>query len=247
MNHIVMGTDDQNHLGMILGFAGIAMFYSPGSGRIMCRGFTLVSCNTCRSSLHILYCIPRQPPSTQQHYTELDISPRFWPNGTMPVRDDWKQLAKGGFQEFRLKVGGLVDNPVELSLADIEKLGNAQAHHHASLHPGLDGDCQVGRSPHEGSCRTRSAAAERKVVAFFSFGGSLYGGLILRHAAHGERTQSGVSACFPDEWEATSRGIRRPIAAAVENQLGYKMVKWIERNEFIETEKTSRPGRRRQE
>ena len=32
-----------------------------------------------------------------QHYTEKDISPRFWPNGKMPEREDWKQLAKGGF------------------------------------------------------------------------------------------------------------------------------------------------------
>jgi len=29
-----------------------------------------------------------------------------------------------------------------------------------------------------------------------------------------------------------------PLRLRVENQLGYKMVKWIERIEFVETEKT---------
>lgn len=59
----------------------------------------------------------------RQNYSEQDISPYFWPNGKVPVREDWKRLAHHGFQDFKLQVGGLVENPVVLSLADIEKLG----------------------------------------------------------------------------------------------------------------------------
>ena len=59
----------------------------------------------------------------QQNYSEKDISPYFWPNGKMPVARNGKHLARNGFQDFRLKVGGLVENPVELSLADMEELG----------------------------------------------------------------------------------------------------------------------------
>ena len=55
----------------------------------------------------------------RQDYSEAQISPYFWPNGKMPVREDWKQLAQAGFQDFRLKVGGLVENPVELSISEI--------------------------------------------------------------------------------------------------------------------------------
>jgi len=33
-----------------------------------------------------------------------------------------------------------------------------------------------------------------------------------------------------------------PLRLRVENQLGYKMVKWIERIEFVETEKTLGKG-----
>ena len=47
-----------------------------------------------------------------------------------------------------------------------------------------------------------------------------------------------MPACNGDEWEAAHRGLRGPLRLRVENQLGYKMVKWIERIEFIESEKT---------
>ena len=62
--------------------------------------------------------IPREP------YTAKDISPHFWPNGKMPVREDWKQLVAGNFEDYRLKVTGLVENPAELSLDDLRTLGD---------------------------------------------------------------------------------------------------------------------------
>jgi sulfoxide reductase catalytic subunit YedY len=52
-----------------------------------------------------------------EHYTKKDISPRFWSNGKLPQREDWKQMSQENFTSFRLKVGGLVEHPVELSLA----------------------------------------------------------------------------------------------------------------------------------
>ena len=54
----------------------------------------------------------------QEHYTVAQISPYFWPNGKMPEREDWKRLAAEGFKNYKLRIGGLVENPVELSLAD---------------------------------------------------------------------------------------------------------------------------------
>jgi sulfoxide reductase catalytic subunit YedY len=49
----------------------------------------------------------------QQDYSEESISAYFWPNGKMPVREDWKSLAENGFRDFKLHVGGVVENPVE--------------------------------------------------------------------------------------------------------------------------------------
>src|SRR5204863_3235930 len=60
----------------------------------------------------------------------------LWPNGKMPIRDDWKRLAETGFENFRLKVGGLVERPVELSLTDLEKLGETE---HITMHHCIQG------------------------------------------------------------------------------------------------------------
>ncbi len=56
-------------------------------------------------------------------YAEADISPWFKPNGTEDPPDrDYKALAKGKFAKYHLEVGGLVEAPFKLSLADLRKL-----------------------------------------------------------------------------------------------------------------------------
>jgi len=77
------------------------------------------------------------------------ISPYFWPNGKVPIRDDWKRLAQADFENFRLKVGGLVENPLELFSGRSGEVGRGRTHHHASLHPGMERHREVGRHSHE--------------------------------------------------------------------------------------------------
>ena len=115
MNHIVMGTDDQGHLGMYLGFVGIGVVVLSW---VVAH---YISWNHPRKLQHALKSVtyPMQLLTLNrliphQNYSEQDISPYFWPNGKMPVREDWKYLAERGFRDFKLKVGGLVENPVEL-------------------------------------------------------------------------------------------------------------------------------------
>lgn len=52
--------------------------------------------------------------------TEKDISPYFWPNGTMPCSTEYDRLVSEQFASYRLRVGGLVEHPHEFSLADIK-------------------------------------------------------------------------------------------------------------------------------
>ncbi|TXM72207.1 molybdopterin-dependent oxidoreductase [Methylobacterium sp. WL69] len=61
--------------------------------------------------------------SLAPEYTAADLSPWFKPNGTEdPPDKDYKALAKGKFAKYRLEVGGLVEAPFGLSLADLRKL-----------------------------------------------------------------------------------------------------------------------------
>lgn len=56
-------------------------------------------------------------------YAEADISPWFKPNGTEDPPDKaYKALARRKFADYRLEVGGLVETPLKLSLAELRKL-----------------------------------------------------------------------------------------------------------------------------
>lgn len=56
-------------------------------------------------------------------YAETDISPWFKPNGTEnPPDKAYKALERRKFADYRLEVGGLVETPLKLSLAELRKL-----------------------------------------------------------------------------------------------------------------------------
>ncbi|MFJ6326923.1 MULTISPECIES: molybdopterin-binding protein [unclassified Rhizobium] len=58
-----------------------------------------------------------------REFSEADISPTFRPNGTsQPDSEDYARMMETGFADWRLKIDGLVEHPVELSLADLKKL-----------------------------------------------------------------------------------------------------------------------------
>ncbi|MGA3208975.1 MAG: molybdopterin-binding protein [Syntrophales bacterium] len=58
-----------------------------------------------------------------QEFTENDVSPHFRSNGTsMPNNPTYRKLAAKGFKHYRLEVGGLVEQPMYFSLADIRRL-----------------------------------------------------------------------------------------------------------------------------
>ena len=60
---------------------------------------------------------------SRQHFRTADISPYHRVNGYPPTSEEYEQLAKNGFADFRLPVGGLVDSPRSLSLDELRALG----------------------------------------------------------------------------------------------------------------------------
>lgn len=84
-----------------------------------------------------------------------------------------------------------------------------------------------------------------KVVAFFSFGGSLYGGAYYDTQNLENVLKAQCLLASEMNGKPLTEGYGAPLRLRVENQLGYKMVKRIERIEFIESEKTVGLGRRR--
>ncbi len=58
-----------------------------------------------------------------QEFSPGDVAPSLRGNGTLDPRDaDYKELRKDGFAAYRLKVIGLVENPLDLSLAELRAM-----------------------------------------------------------------------------------------------------------------------------
>ena len=238
MNHIVMGTDDLRPIGMWLGFVGIAVvvlswvvahylsWHHP-------RGLQQ-ALKTITYPMQLL-TLNRLVPS--QHYSEQQISPYFWPNGKMPHRDDWKQLAEHGFCDFKLKVGGLVENPVELSMRDLASFTQEE---HITMHhciQGWSGIAKWGGVSMRALIEHVRPKPEAKVVAFYSFGEALYGGPYYDTQRLDNVLKAECILASHMNGKPLPAVYGAPLRLRVENQLGYKMVKWIERIEFIRSEK----------
>jgi DMSO/TMAO reductase YedYZ molybdopterin-dependent catalytic subunit len=54
--------------------------------------------------------------------TEKDISPYFWPNGTMPKSAEFELMAANNFADYRLRIRGLVESPSEFSHATLKTM-----------------------------------------------------------------------------------------------------------------------------
>jgi len=238
MNHIVLGIDNNKPNGMVLGLIGLALvvlswvaahyisWYLP-------RGLQHVS----KALTQPVKLLTLDRLSPRQRYTKDQVSPYFWPNGKLPVREDWKQLAAGGFKDYRLTIGGMVENPVELSLQDLRALGGVETitMHHCIQ--GWSGIAQWGGVPLRKVIELVRPKPGCGTIVFYSFGPAPLGGLYYD-------TQSLYNALKPEcmlAWEMNGQALPAtygaPLRLRVENQLGYKMVKWIERIEFVESEK----------
>ena len=238
MNHIVMGTDATTKSGIFWGFVGIAVVI------LVWVAAHYFSWNTPRALQHALRSVtyPMQlitlnRLNPHQNYREGDISPHFWPNGKMPVRDDWKRLATNSFRNYKLKIGGLVENPAELSLSDLSRLGTIE---HITMHhciQGWTGIAKWGGVPIRELMRLVRPLPEARVVAFFSFGEALYGGFYYDTQLIENVLKPECLLAFEMNGKPLSEVYGAPLRLRVENQLGYKMVKWIERIEFIASEK----------
>lgn len=74
-------------------------------------------------------------------------------------------------------------------------------------------------------------------VAFYSFGEALYGGPYYDTQSLENVLKPGCMLAYEMNGSPLPPVYGAPLRLRVENQLGYKMVKWIERIEFIESER----------
>jgi sulfoxide reductase catalytic subunit YedY len=244
-NHIVLGTDDTGSLGLILGCVGVAAVIASwvGAHLVAWRYPRLIQ------RLHKMLIFPFELGASAsprlnpaERYTREDVSPYFWANGKMPDSAQWKDLAADDFRSYRLRVGGCVENPVDLSLADLRALGHDE---HISLHhciQGWSGIAQWGGISMDRLMKLVKPLPNVRVVEFLSFGEGTFGGVYYDT----QRLEDVVKPECLLAYEMNDAPLQHvhgaPLRLRVENQLGFKMVKWIREIRFVESEKTIGKG-----
>jgi len=244
MNHIVMGMDnDQSLMGLFIGIAigmfvvfccYIALWLSWHRPRPLQYAQKAINENLWRASIN------RFKP--KHFYTKKDISPYFWLNGKIPESNTWKNLAKNDFKDYKLKIEGLVENSMELSLEELKGIAKEQ---NITMHQciqGWTGIAEWGGVPLYKIIEMAKPHDSVTTVAFYSFGEGLYGGTYYdTHTLDNCMKPMSLLA-----WEMNYKPLPlehgAPLRLRVENQLGYKMVKWIDRIEFVETYKNIGKG-----
>jgi DMSO/TMAO reductase YedYZ molybdopterin-dependent catalytic subunit len=240
MNHIVVGADDRRLTGVYLGLLGLGLIIAINAlaNWLAWRRPRLVQHAAKRVVTPVMRFLLDRPEPVAEFRPE-DVSPYFWANGKMPTCDKWTALADNGFIDYRLRVYGFVDNAVELSLDDLRALNKKT---HITLHhciQGWSGIAEWAGLPLAELIKLVRPTPEAGRVVFHSFGdgvefttgesrGRYYDSLSMANAAHPQ-----TLLAYEMNGEPLPRVHGAPLRLRVENQLGFKMVKWIESIQFV--------------
>jgi sulfoxide reductase catalytic subunit YedY len=170
-------------------------------------------------------------PSTQ--YTEADISPYFWLNGTLPNSKAFNTLLAGDFADYSLRVGGLVEAPREFSYAELKAMPKQEQITEHFCIQGWSGVAKWGGVPMRDILDIVKPTAEARYAVFYSFSeGADGGGYYDVHNLHNMRHDLTLLA-YEMNGAPVSMLHGAPLRLRCENELGFKMVKWIAAIEFV--------------
>ena len=165
--------------------------------------------------------------------TEKDISPYFWLNGTMPKSAEFDALVRGEFAEYRLRVGGLVARPQEFSLADLRAMPQQEQITTHFCIQGWSGVAKWGGVPMRHILDLVRPTTAARYAVFYSLADGGEGGryydvhrmVNMRHAL--------TMLAIDMNGAPVSVLHGAPVRLRCENELGFKMVKWVAAIEFV--------------
>jgi DMSO/TMAO reductase YedYZ molybdopterin-dependent catalytic subunit/thiosulfate reductase cytochrome b subunit len=186
--------------------------------------------------------------TSHQRYSWEDISPYHRVNGYPPPDKDYAELVAGDFADYRLQIGGLVEHPMELSLAELRDLGTQSQIVKHNCIQGWSAIAQWGGVPLAALMERVKPLEGAKHVAFYAYddkavtedegrSGYFYGTIPMYLATNPQTILAMEMNGKPLPVEHGA-----PVRLRVETQLGFKMVKWVRAIEFVDDYSTIGQG-----
>jgi thiosulfate reductase cytochrome b subunit len=234
LNHIYAGRNDESWIGfwvfmltlavMIVGWVAATPFTIRHPRVVQRVGYALIG-----PAQRLFEHIDARPGQ----YTEKDISPYLWHNGQYPQSDEYTRLFDTNFADYRLSIGGLVKNPVELDLTQLRAMPyHEQITQHFCIQ-GWSGVAKWGGVSMQTILDLAQPTPDAKWVVFYSFGEGPDEGIYYdAHPIEQMGYQLSMLA-YDMNGEPLSYGHGAPLRLRNEVQLGFKMVKWIKGIEFV--------------
>ncbi len=175
-----------------------------------------------------------------QEFSEAEVAPVFRSNGTLSPGDaDYVALRDGGFQGYKLAVGGLVEAPAEFTLDELRAM---PARTQITRHDCVEGWSCIGKWKGVQLAHVLAQVKPRPEAKFVVFrcydsmdGPSMdghdsryYESIDLLEANH---AQTLLAYELNDKALPVSNGA--PLRCRVERQLGYKQAKYIRSIELV--------------
>ena len=161
------------------------------------------------------------------------VSPYFWPNGTMPNSKEFDDLVADAFASYRLRISGLVEAPKGLTLADLKAMAKQdQITTHFCIQ-GWSGVAEWGGVPMRDILDLVKPTPEARYAVFYSLADGADGGRYYDvHKIENMRHALTILA-YDMNGAPVSVVHGAPLRLRCENELGFKMVKWIAAIEFV--------------
>jgi thiosulfate reductase cytochrome b subunit len=239
VNHMTLGTDTDSYWGVALYLAWMAVvvaFWVAASPLTLKYPRTVQRVGAMMVGW-LKGLLERWRPTAT--YSADDISPFFWVNGHLPTSEEYAKLKAGRWADYRLRVDGLVENPVELSYSQLRAMpGQAQITQHYCIQ-GWSAIGEWAGVPMRTICDLVKPTANAKWVVFYSFaegageepgGGRYYDCHPIANMYHDQ-----TILAYDLNGQPLGESHGAPLRLRDEVELGFKQVKWIEAIEFVES------------
>ena len=165
--------------------------------------------------------------------TKKDISPYFWPNGTMPNSKEFNDLVAEEFADYRLRIAGLVETPQEFSLAELKAMPKQEQITTHFCIQGWSGVAEWGGVAMRDMLNLVKPTPEARYAVFYSLADGADGGRY--YDVHKIENMRHALTILAYEMNGAPVSVLHgaPLRLRCENELGFKMVKWIAAIEFV--------------